>query len=149
MHANSEPREAEQLAWRFVEIFDGFDAIVTPSGSCAAQVREYFLASSAATIAAFLSGRGALAVPHRRARRRRGRVEVRGTVAYHPTCHSRLLRVEDAPPACCAVPGVEPVELPDERPWRHVHGQERDVSAVMLDEARVRRGRGVPAIAPA
>ena len=42
MHANSGyPGEAALLARRFVEIFAPFDAVVTPSGSCAAQVREH------------------------------------------------------------------------------------------------------------
>src|SRR3954453_20934283 len=43
MHANSGyPAEATVLARRFVEIFEPYEAIVTPSGSCAAQVREHF-----------------------------------------------------------------------------------------------------------
>src|SRR6478609_9205475 len=42
MHANSGyPVEAEVLARRFVDVFAPFDAVVTPSGSCAAQVREH------------------------------------------------------------------------------------------------------------
>jgi L-lactate dehydrogenase complex protein LldE len=34
--------EAKELAKRFIEIFEGCDYIVTPSGSCAAMVREQF-----------------------------------------------------------------------------------------------------------
>ena len=42
LHANSGyPGEAEALARRFVEIFAPFAAVVTPSGSCAAQVRQH------------------------------------------------------------------------------------------------------------
>ena len=33
--------EARTLARRFVEVFDGYEAIVTPSGSCAAHVRTH------------------------------------------------------------------------------------------------------------
>jgi len=41
MHANSGyPGEAELLARRFVEVFDGFDAIVTPSGSFVSATRR-------------------------------------------------------------------------------------------------------------
>ena len=85
MHANSGyPGEAELLARRFVEIFDGFDAIVTPSGSCAAQVREH-IPGPARRRRPRRSGAdvGAVAVPHRRARRRRGRLE--RTRARSPT----------------------------------------------------------------
>jgi L-lactate dehydrogenase complex protein LldE len=34
--------EAKKLAERFVEVFDGFDYVVTPSGSCCAMAREQF-----------------------------------------------------------------------------------------------------------
>ena len=41
MHANSGyGLEAVPLARRFVRVFGGFDTIVTPSGSCAAMVRD-------------------------------------------------------------------------------------------------------------
>ena len=43
MHGNSGyPGEAAPLARRFVDVFAGYDAVVTPSGSCAAQVRAHF-----------------------------------------------------------------------------------------------------------
>ena len=97
------------LAQRFVDVFAGFDAVVAPSGSCAAHVREHV---------------------HRRARdpegvtRRTwelseflvdqlGAVDVGsgyvGSVTYHPTCHSlRTLRLGDRPESLLrAVPGVE------------------------------------------
>src|SRR3989440_12836153 len=35
-------REARELAKRFVEIFEPYDYVVTPSGSCCAMVREQF-----------------------------------------------------------------------------------------------------------
>ncbi len=116
--------EAVPLAWRTVRAFAGLDAVVTPSGSCAANVREQYprlaeqagdpaLAAAAAElgprvheICTFLAD--VLAVedlgasfPHR--------------VAYHPTCHSlRLLRVGDAPLRLLrAVRGLELVDLPE------------------------------------
>ena len=94
MHANSGyPGEAAQLARRFVEIFSPYDAVVTPSGSCAAQVREHvpgLLGGDDAGVAArtwelsqFLTD--VLGVDDVGS-------AYTGTVAYHPTCHSlRLL----------------------------------------------------------
>ena len=101
--------EAISLARRYGEVFDGFDAIVTPSGSCAGHVRVHVpeLAPEAAAAAAatlelsqFLVGK-------------LGVVDVgstwTGTVAYHPTCHSlRVLEVGEAPERLLrAVPGLE------------------------------------------
>src|SRR5207249_4393350 len=34
--------EARQLAHRYREVFDGYDAIVCPSGSCTAMVRNFY-----------------------------------------------------------------------------------------------------------
>ncbi|MEV7011338.1 (Fe-S)-binding protein [Streptosporangium sp. NPDC051022] len=43
MHVNTGyPREAERLARHFVDVFAGYDAVVAPSGSCAAMVREQY-----------------------------------------------------------------------------------------------------------
>jgi L-lactate dehydrogenase complex protein LldE len=117
MHANSGyPAEAELLARRFVEIFEPYEAVVTPSGSCAAHVREHYphlLGGDAGDVpmrtwelSQFLTGVA-------------GIVDLgsafEGTVTYHPTCHSlRLLRVGDAPTRLLdAVAGLELVELPD------------------------------------
>lgn len=35
-------RQAEPLAERFAEVFGGYDAIITPSASCGAMVRELY-----------------------------------------------------------------------------------------------------------
>jgi L-lactate dehydrogenase complex protein LldE len=142
MHGNSGyPDQATALARRFVEVFDGFDAVVTPSGSCAAQVREHFgglldgddrgVPARTWELSQFLTGV-------------LGLEEVgstfEGTVAYHPTCHSlRLLRVGDAPLRLLrAVPGVELRELPDAEECCGFGGtfavKNPDVSTAMLDE---------------
>lgn len=43
MHVNTGyPREGGRLARHFVDVFAGYDAVVTPSGSCAAMVREQY-----------------------------------------------------------------------------------------------------------
>jgi len=105
--------QAVLLAEKFARDFEGFDAVVTPSGSCAAFARDIHptLASGAAPappvydLTEFLTD--VLGVedvgayfPHR--------------VTYHPTCHSsRLLKLGDRPLRLLrAVEGLELAELP-------------------------------------
>lgn len=123
MHFNTGyQRECVPLVRRFADTFAGYDAVVTPSGSCAAMVREYHgqvagMADDARLSAAVkatppvyelseflvqvlqVTDVGAY-FPHR--------------VTYHPTCHSlRMLGVGDAPTALLrAVRGIDLVELP-------------------------------------
>ena len=109
LHANSGYRdEASALAQRFERIFEGFDAVVSPSSSCVGMIREYrpALAPRVFEFSEFLvSHLGVEDVgayfPHR--------------VTYHPTCHSlRVTKVGDAPLRLLrAVRGLELVELPD------------------------------------
>jgi L-lactate dehydrogenase complex protein LldE len=96
MHFNTGYREdARPLADRFVKAFDGHDAVVVPSGSCAAMVREWypslgvtppggvFELSEFLTDVLRVTDVGAY-FPH--------------TVTYHPTCHSlRSLKVGSRP----------------------------------------------------
>ncbi|WP_084964764.1 (Fe-S)-binding protein [Thermoactinospora rubra] len=112
MHLNTGYREeAVRLARRFAGVFAGYDAVVAPSGSCAAMVREQYPR---------LIGRDFPAVhdlseflidvlevedvgayfPHR--------------VTYHPTCHSlRGLHLGDRPTRLLRkVRGLELVPLP-------------------------------------
>ena len=115
MHVNAGyAAEGLALARRFVEVFDGWDTIVTPSGSCAAHVRTHY--------PEFL-GEDACGVPERVVElsellAREG-AEVGaswpGRVAYHPTCHSlRLLGLGDGPMRLLrSVDGLELVDLPD------------------------------------
>jgi L-lactate dehydrogenase complex protein LldE len=124
MHANTGyGHEAIGLVRRFVRVFGDADAVVTPSGSCAAMVREGYerlahehgddtlaaevraLAPRVHELTEYLTGALGLedvgaAFPHR--------------VTYHPTCHSlRLLKVGDAPLRLLrAVHGIDLVELP-------------------------------------
>ena len=142
MHANSGyPREAKLLAQRFVEIFAPYDAVVTPSGSCAAQVREH--------MPGLLSGvdGGVPGKTWELSQLLTGVLGVEdvgstyeGTVAYHPTCHSlRLLQVGDAPLRLLrAVPGLELVDLPDAEECCGFGGtfavKNAEVSTAMLDE---------------
>lgn len=122
MHVNTGYRdEGVRLARHFTEVFAGYDAVVAPSGSCAAMVREQYpklvrLGSRGATAIAEVAPRvhelseflvdvlkvedvGAY-FPHR--------------VTYHPTCHSlRGLHLGDRPTRLLQqVRGLELVPLP-------------------------------------
>ena len=119
MHYNTGyPGQAAPLAAKFARDFEGYDAVVTPSGSCAAFARDIhpeLVPAGSATLAgsappvydltAFLTDvLGVKEVgayfPHR--------------VAYHPTCHSsRLLGLGDRPLRLLrAVEGLELADLP-------------------------------------
>ena len=125
MHFNTGYRpETIPMVRRFAEVFADYDAVVTPSGSCAGLVREHHgtlardhgdarLVDAVAQVVPKVYELSELLVdvlgvtdvgayfPHR--------------VTYHPTCHSlRLLRVGDRPYRLLrAVRGLELVELPD------------------------------------
>ena len=115
--------KAVPLVRRFVDVFEGYDAVVAPSGSCVGSVREQHpgivelvgddrltsrvehLSPKVYELSEFLvdvlgvTDVGAY-FPHR--------------VTYHPTCHSlRMLRVGDRPLQLLrAVRGIDLVELP-------------------------------------
>ncbi len=108
MHMNSGyAREGLALARRFARVFEGADAVVTPSASCAGMLRKQLGAGGPPVheLSEFLVDElgvedvGAR-YPHR--------------VTYHPTCHSlRELDVGDRPLRLLrAVEGIELVELP-------------------------------------
>lgn len=112
MHVNTGYRaEGVRLARRFAQVFAGYDAVVVPSGSCTAMIREQYprLASldlpPVYELSEFLvdvlevTDVGAY-FPHR--------------VTYHPTCHSlRGLRLGDRPTRLLErVRGLELVPLP-------------------------------------
>jgi L-lactate dehydrogenase complex protein LldE len=135
MHFNSGyPDEARPLAQRFVDVFAGYEVIVSPSASCVGMVREQFpqlgvVAPAVLELSEFLVDRlgvedvGAY-FPHR--------------VTYHPTCHGlRGLRLGDRPLRLLrAVRGIELVELPDAEECCGFGGtfavKNADVSAAML-----------------
>ncbi|MEV7281304.1 (Fe-S)-binding protein [Streptomyces sp. NPDC093111] len=119
--------EAEPLARRFAEVFGGYEAIVTPSGSCGAMVRELYPRLGERARA---EGRGdglatvlAPVVP-RTYELTEFLVDVLGvtdvgahyphTVTYHPTCHGvRGLGLGDRPLRLLrAVKGLDLRELP-------------------------------------
>ena len=115
--------EAVPVVRNFVDVFEGYDAVVTPSGSCAGSVRHQH------GIVARRSGDPALAAGVARTSPKiyelsEFLVDVLGvtnvgayfphTVAYHPTCHSaRALGVGDRPVRLLrAVRGLRLVDLP-------------------------------------
>ncbi|HEV8651340.1 MAG TPA: (Fe-S)-binding protein [Actinomycetes bacterium] len=123
MHYNTGyQREAAPLARRFVDVFAGYEAVVTPSGSCAGMVRELYPKLAEDTGDRVLAGRAADLAPRvfelsEFLVRRLGITDVGAyyphRVTYHPTCHSlRVLRVGDAPLRLLrAVRGIDLVEL--------------------------------------
>jgi L-lactate dehydrogenase complex protein LldE len=146
MHANSGYRaESLPLVRGFVDTFTGYDAVVAPSGSCVAMVRDSYprLARSDPGLAAAVTDLGprvyelsellvdVLGVtdlgawfPHR--------------VTYHPTCHGlRMLRLGDRPLRLLrAVRGLDLVDLPGAEECCGFGGtfavKNADVSAAML-----------------
>ena len=125
MHVNTGyQREALPLVRHFVEVFEGYEVIVAPSGSCVGSVRHQH---------AMVARRGgdeelarqAEAVAARTYELSELLVDVLGTddvgayyphrVTYHPTCHSlRMLRVGDKPLRLLRnVRGMTLLELPD------------------------------------
>jgi L-lactate dehydrogenase complex protein LldE len=125
MHINTGyARDALPLVRHYVEVFEPYEVIVAPSGSCVGSVRHQYavvarqggdekLAQRAERVAARTYELSQLLVdvlgvedvgayyPHR--------------VTYHPTCHSlRLLRVGERPLRLLRnVAGIDLVELPD------------------------------------
>src|SRR4029079_4128359 len=109
MHFNSGyADEGLALVRRLREVFEGYEAVVTPSASCAGMVREQLGADALPVheLSEFLIG--ALGVEH-------GGAYSPPRVTYHPTCHSlRTLRVGDGPlRLLSSVRGLDLVELPD------------------------------------
>jgi L-lactate dehydrogenase complex protein LldE len=134
MHLNSGyAEEGRALARRLAGVFDGYQAVVTPSASCAGMLREQIGADALPVyeLSEFLvdvlgvEDVGAY-YPHR--------------VTYHPTCHSlRALRVGDPPQRLLgSVRGIDLVELPDSLECCGFGGtfavKNADVSTAMLSD---------------
>ncbi|GLZ79766.1 Fe-S oxidoreductase [Actinorhabdospora filicis] len=157
LHANSGYRdEALPLVRHYAEVFAPYDAVVTPSGSCAAMVREWYprLVPEAADVAARtyelselltdvlgVTDTGA-SYPHR--------------VAYHPTCHGmRVLGLGERPLRLLrAVRGIDLVPLPGAEECCGFGGtfalKNAGVSAAMLaDKCRAAESTGADVLAAA
>lgn len=164
MHANSGYRdEAVPLVRRFVKAFSdpSYDAIVCPSGSCAAMVHDQYRGLAAATGDAELIAAVDALVPrvYELSQFLVDVLEVEDVgasyphrVTYHPTCHSlRLLRVGDRPLRLLRnVRGIDLVELPEARQCCGFGGtfavKNADTSAAMLaDKVRAVMDTGAEA----
>jgi L-lactate dehydrogenase complex protein LldE len=163
MHVNTGyQREALPLVRHHVDVFEGYDAVVAPSGSCAGSVRHQHamvaraagddkLADRAEAVAAHTYELSELLVdvlgvedvgayfPHR--------------VTYHPTCHSlRMLRVADKPLRLLRnVRGMTLIELPEADQCCGFGGtfalKNADTSTAMLaDKMRNVLGTGAEAV---
>ena len=134
MHLNSGyADEGLALARRLSAVFDGYEAVVTPSASCAGMVREQLGADAPPVheLSEYLvdvlgvEDVGAY-YPHR--------------VTYHPTCHSlRTLHIGDRPSRLLShVGGLELVSLSDARECCGFGGtfavKNADVSTAMLSD---------------
>ncbi|HEX2316755.1 MAG TPA: (Fe-S)-binding protein [Thermomonospora sp.] len=157
MHFNTGYRkQCAPLVRSFAETFAPYDAVVTPSASCAAMVRDWHpridpkaapVAPKVYELAEFLvdvlgvTDVGAY-YPHR--------------VTYHPTCHSlRMLKVGERPLRLLReVEGLELVELPDAAECCGFGGtfalKNSDVSAAMgADKAASVRATGADVLCAA
>ncbi len=125
MHTNTGyQRHALSLVRHHVEVFEPYDVIVAPSGSCVGSVRHQH-AMVARRFDDELLARRAEAVAARTYELSELLVDVLGLedvgarfphrVTYHPTCHSlRVLRVGDQPLRLLRhVRGIDLVELPE------------------------------------
>ncbi|MGS2616111.1 (Fe-S)-binding protein [Micromonospora sp. LZ34] len=146
MHANSGYRaEALPMVRGFVETFAGYEAVVAPSGSCVAMVRDAYprLAAPDARLAAAVA-----ALAPRTFEFSELLLDVLGVtdvgaefphrVAYHPTCHGlRMLRLADRPHRLLrAVRGLDLLPLADAEQCCGFGGtfavKNSEVSAAML-----------------
>ncbi|WP_018656665.1 (Fe-S)-binding protein [Actinomadura flavalba] len=125
MHLNSGyPERALAMVSAFTGVFEPYDVIVAPSGSCAATVREWHARLAARAGRDDLAARAAELAP-RVHELSELLVDVLGVtdvgaafphrVAYHPTCHSlRTLRLGDRPLRLLReVRGLDLADLPD------------------------------------
>jgi L-lactate dehydrogenase complex protein LldE len=148
MHVNTGyPRQSLPLVRNYVDTFAGFDAVVSPSGSCVGSIRHQHVEVAAqAGDGALVAAAGAVAA--RTYELSEFLVDVLGVtdvgayfphrVTYHPTCHSlRLLHVGDRPYRLLrAVRGIDLVELPEAESCCGFGGtfalKNADVSTAML-----------------
>jgi L-lactate dehydrogenase complex protein LldE len=124
MHFNTGYRGAcVPLVRGFAAAFDGFDAVVTPSASCASMVRHNHATVAAESGDPALASAVAAVTPRVRELSEflvddLGLTDVGArfphAVAFHPTCHSlRLLRIGDRPQRLLgSVEGLRLVDLP-------------------------------------
>ena len=129
LHANSGyARPARALERRTTAVFDEYEVVVSPSGSCVAHLREHTTTPVYEVSELLVDVLGVTEVGARFPYR----------VTYHPTCHGlRVLRLGDRPQRLLsAVDGLELVELADAEQCCGFGGtfamKNADVSGAML-----------------
>jgi len=116
-------REVKLAATRFIEVFDGSDAIVVPSGSCASMIRDHYpelfrddtrMAAKAQAVAARTFELTQFLVNKLEAHK--AGLKGRGKITYHSSCQLRReLGVKEEPLSLLqSLQGVEFVPLPSE-----------------------------------
>jgi L-lactate dehydrogenase complex protein LldE len=166
MHINTGYRaEALPLVRRFVETFDGYDAVVAPSASCASTIVHYHHKIAAERGDPALRD-GVARVAPKTYELTQFLVDVLGRddvgayfphrVTYHPTCHSlRALGLGDRPYRLLrAVRGLTLVDLPEREECCGFGGtfaiKNADVSVAMgADKVRHVRGTGAEVLVAA
>lgn len=139
---------AAEAARRFLDVFEGEEQIVVPSGSCASMIKVYYMEL-------FEDDPDALERARAVGEKTRefsdylvnvagfsdaGSASAQGLVTYHDACHLlRELRIADAPRALIgAVPGVELQEMADSDACCGFGGlfsvKFPEISAAILDE---------------
>jgi L-lactate dehydrogenase complex protein LldE len=150
MHINTGyQHQAVQLVQHQVDVFEAYEAVVAPSGSCVGSVRHQHAAVARAAGLHSLAARAA-ELGKRTYELSELLVDVLGVtdvgaryphrVTYHPTCHSlRMLRVGDRPLQLLrAVRDLDLVELPEADQCCGFGGtfalKNADTSAAMLSD---------------
>jgi L-lactate dehydrogenase complex protein LldE len=154
LHLNAGyPEVSGMLAGRFVDVFSGYDAVVSPSGSCVAHIRSHVAEQAP-------DPEGVSARTFELSQFLLDQLDVRdvgsryaGSLTYHPTCHSlRGLRLGDGPESLLsAVPAVDLRPLVDATECCGFGGtfavRNADVSAAMLaDKLRRVEDTGAEAV---
>ncbi|MCK4873396.1 MAG: (Fe-S)-binding protein [Phycisphaerales bacterium] len=104
MYNNGFHDDARDLARRMIRVFEPYETVVTPSGSCAAMIRDYYPSlfqddSDSQTAAETLAGKAyefvELLVNVLNVDMRELGVRWEGTATYHYSCHLRGLGMTD------------------------------------------------------
>lgn len=158
-------KQIEPLVRRFADTFAGYDAVVTPSGSCGAMIRDNHPKAAARAADPALAGDVAAVVPkvYDLSEFLVDVLDVTDVgayfphkVTYHPTCHSlRLMKLGDRPTTLLRnVRGLELLELPGAEECCGFGGtfavKNPDVSAAMgADKVRNAAGTGAEVLCAA
>ncbi len=122
MYNNGFHAEAATLARRMIDVFEGEDPVVTPSGSCAAMIHDYYptLLADDAAYARAAKALAARTFEFTQFLTQQLKVDLKamgahwpGRVTYHYSCHLRGIGVTDQTPRLLAqIDDIEYTPLP-------------------------------------